>query len=313
MKCIAICLLWASSATAQSALTDFIPPQTKVVIGFNLRNVIDAMFLPALKSDPNSMAAMLLAQNSFKGMDPLKDIDSVLIVATGQEQTPTGLAILRGRFDAKSIPGNAQYHGIPVMTAEKDPKSLTALLDGFTAIAGDIDQVHAAIDRMGKPHVLDPALAARITALSAKFDVWGMGDSAKGFPAAKGQPGGLDALDHFEFGATYRKDLTIEAEAHVRQGQDTKKMRESLSFLETMLNGKQTASNGTKFDLQSKNGTFKLSLFIPEAELKKAMAAQKTSLTTMAAPQPKPTRPEDVKIIKSPNGDTMQVILPGGH
>jgi len=304
MKTAALLLLWTATAWTQSWPTDLLPPEHRVVIGINVRAIIDSTVLPNLDSDPKSVSALLLAQKGLSGLNPLKDVDSILVVITGDGPTPPGLAIVRGHFDAEKLG--------PALVANNDPKNMTVVLDPTTLLAGDVATVRAAIDGRGKPHKTDAALVAKIDSMSSRFDVWGLGDVPKGFAAANGASGGLEAVDHFEFGAAFRKGLTIEAQAHVRTTQDSKKMTESLAMLEKMFSVKQTSSNGGKFSLSSSNGTFKLSLMLTEEELKKAMAAQKASIAKAFPPAPKPTRPEDVKIINRPNGDTFQVILPGG-
>jgi hypothetical protein len=304
MKIAALLLLWTGTAWTQSWLTDLLPAEHRVVIGINVRAIIDSAVLPNFGSDPKTVSALLLAQKELNGLDPLKDVDSVLVVITGDGPTPPGLAIVRGHFDAEKLG--------PALANNKDPKNMAVVLDPTTLLAGDVPTVRAAMDGRGKPHKTDAALVAKIDSLSARFDVWGLGDVPKGFAAANGASGGLEAVDHFEFGAAFRKGLTIEAQAHVRSTQDSKKMTESLAMLEKMFSVRQTSSNGGKFSLTSQNGTFKLSLVLTEEELKKAIVMQKTSIAKALTPAPKPTRPEDVKIVSRPNGDTFQVILPGG-
>jgi hypothetical protein len=304
MKTAALLLLWTAPAWTQAWLTDLLPPEHRVVIGINARAIIDSAVLPNLNADPKLASSLLLVQKQLHGLDPLKDVDSVLVVITGDGQTPPGLAIVRGHFDAEKLG--------PAIAENKDPKNVAVLLDSSTLIAGDEPTVRAVMESRGKPHKTDAALVAKIDSMSSRFDVWGLGDVPKGFAAANGASGGLEAVDHFEFGASFRKGLTIEAQAHVRSSQDSKKMSESLQMLEKMFSVRQTSSNGGKFSLTSQNGTFKLSLVVSEEELKKAIAAQKASIAKAFTPAPKPTRPEDVKIVSRPNGDTFQVILPGG-
>lgn len=306
MRLPAICLVCAAAALAQPAPTDFIPPHSKVVFGINLRRIIDSQELRDLTTDSQSLAPLMLAQSGLLGLDPLKDVDSIVIASTGEGDTPPTLAIFRGRF------------GKLKLVDMKNPKSIVVLVDESTLLAGDASEVHAVIDRRDGAPGLDPALLARVASLAARFDVWGMGDKPGGFAAAKGQAGGLDAVDHFEFGASFQKGLSLDAEIHVRSTQDAQKMSESLKFFEAMLNGQKTADNGTKFSLHTQNGTLKLSMAIPEEELKKAIAAQKASMAAgaaaaAAAAKPKPTAPKDVQIITNSNGDTLRVILPGGH
>jgi hypothetical protein len=245
----------------------------------------------------------MLAQNGLSHLDPLKDVDSIVIASTGEGEAPPAVTILRGRFS-----------GLKLVDV-KNPMGTVVLFDESTMIAGDAAEVHAAMLRRGTAPGLNPALAARITALAARFDFWGTGDNPKGFAAAKGQAGGFDAVDHFEFGASFRNGLSLDAEVHVRSAQDAQKLAESMKFFEAMMTGVKNSASGTKFNLHIQEGTLKLSLTIPEEELKKAIAAQKASMAAgMAAglkAQPKPDLRG--KIVTSPNGDTISVTLPGGH
>jgi hypothetical protein len=83
----------------------------------------------------------------------------------------------------------------------------------------------------------------------------------------------------------------------VKSSKDVEKLMQSLKMLEFMISAQQKKEGGPKFDLQSDHETVKLSLFIPEEDLKKGIEAQKATLTTAlggasqpaAAPKPVPT------------------------
>ncbi|SPE41568.1 conserved hypothetical protein [Candidatus Sulfopaludibacter sp. SbA3] len=122
-------------------------------------------------------------------------------------------------------------------------------------------------------------------------------------------------MDHFEFGGSFRNGFSLDGEIHARTAGDAKKVAEWLKFFETMTGSQQNAANGTKFSVHTEDGTLKLSLRIPEEELKKAIAAQKASMAAavkaQAQPQPKPD--PHGKIVTNAAGDTVSVTLPGGH
>lgn len=272
MRLVAFSLLCAASAFAQPAAADFIPANSKVVLGINLRSLIDAAQLPDLKTDSHSLPAMMLAQNGLGALDPLKDVDSILIASTGEGDQPPAVAIIRGRFAGLNP------------TDTKDPKGIVVRVDDSTLLAGPPDMVHAAMDRRGA--ALDPALAARVAALSAHNDFWGVG-------------GKLENVDRFEFGASFQDGLALDAEFHVHSSEATKKLTESMKFFEAMMHGQ-------KFNLQMRNNVVKISLRIPKEELKKAIAAG-------MKPQPVPKPPAPGKVVTRTNGETVSVTLPGGH
>ncbi len=305
MRLFALLLIGALSSVAQPALTDFIPPQSKVIIGFNLRHMIEGAHLPDLDLGTQSVSSTLLNQNGLSGMNPLKDVDSILIASTGEGQNPPSIAILRGRF------GHVQ------LAVKKDMKSAFKRIGDDIIITGDPAIVNSITGETPADWKLNGAMLERITALSGKFDIWGTGDNPKGFTAAKNQAGGLnaDAVDHFEFGASLQKGLTAEAEFHLKSPQDAEKLTQSLKFLELMLAAQKNSASGAKFSLGANNGTVKLSLFIPEEELKKAITAQKGAFPMMPMITQAPPKPVDTKgkIVTNSTGDTVSVTLPGGH
>jgi hypothetical protein len=238
MKLAACNLLWVACACAQPAPTDYMPPSTKMAIGINVRRLIDAAQLPDLNWDPHSLTATMLAQAGLSGLNPLKDIDSIVIASSGEGEKPPAVAILRGRFAGLK----------PV--ASKDPNSALILVDESTMLVGTKAEVEAAMQH--RSGALAPALAARVTAMASRYDCWGAG-------------GRVDNVDRFEFGAGFQDGLDLNAEFHVRPT-GAQKLTETTKFLEAIM-------NGPKFHLEAHNGVIKLSLHVDKAELKKAMVA----------------------------------------
>jgi hypothetical protein len=302
MRLFALLLLGAASTAAQPALTDFIPPESKVVIGINVRHLIDSAQLPDLATGSQTLSTLMLEQSGLSGLNPLKDVDSVLIASTGEGPQPPTVAILWGRF------GKVQ------LADKKNPKGIVRRIGDSMLAAGDPGIVNAIAEQRPGAMKITQALAERIATLADKYDVWGTGDNPQGFSAAKGQTGGLnaDAVDHFQFGASFEKGLTAEAAFHLKSPQEAQKMAQSLQFIEAMLSNQKTPASGTKFNLSTKDGTVRLALFIPEEELKKAMAAQKASFSLAPKPQPKPVDTRG-KIVTNSAGDTVTVTLPGGR
>ncbi len=325
---------------AEPVPVDLLPPGTRILIGCSLRSLADSPLLKGLSTDIGKVD-FSQAKASFgdaagwAGVNPLKDLDSIVLAADGSGKNARGLAVLRGRFPAEPQKNARIYRGVPVLEDPKDPSRSLAVLDTGTAIAGSAAEVRAAIDRRGKAPALVPKIAARFAELAASFDFWGVGDLPDGITPATAPTKELQSIDYFEFGATLRDGLRFRGEFHVKTAQQAAEMQSSLQMIEAMLKAKSPAGGGT-FDLRVENGSLKLELFVPEAELRKAMVAQKGNLAGIlqrgigmsqaVAAQPLliqgngPTRPAVPPApastgftVTDPRGDTVTVMLPGAH
>lgn len=298
-------LFCAAAAFAQTYPVEFIPPHSKVVIGIDLRRIKEAVQLPAnLPPETQGLASLMLAQNGLSHLNPLTDVDSILIATSGEGENPPALAVIRGRFASLKL------------TEQKNAKGVLMLADDSTLLAGDAAEVRAALDRKQHPAAADSAFLARINSLAARFDAWGLGEQSGGFAAAKGQAGGLDGVDRFQFGASFHKGLALEAEAHMKSAQDAQRLSQSLKFFEAMLAGQKTSPDGSKFNLSTQNGTLKIALFVPQEQLKKAMDAQKAGFAAALQPKPqaapRPKTDPNGRIVTNGAGETVGLILPGG-
>jgi hypothetical protein len=305
-----------------AALPEYLPPDTKVLVGFSLRGLIDAPLFSGL-ADAKTTAAGFLAGSPLAGIDPLKDIDGLIIASTGQGENAPSLLVIRGRFATKLLPPETPpYKGVPVYEDQKKANGTVALLDNNTLLAGDATLVRAAIDRRGQASQLSSALVERVQALETRYDLWGLGELPPGFAARTSPtaPAEIQAIDRFEFGASLRHGLELAGQIHVRTPEDAEKMAQSLKLLEMMLQMQQTSSSGIKFDLKSDNGTFRFSLTISEEELTKGLASQKANFGPAqkwdGAPAQPPksvmitVSPAPGSVVKNDRGDAVTVTLP---
>ena len=318
----ALVLSAGALCAADAAITGFLPPGTKIVLGVRVRSLADSPFAKGIMTQAHAAGADWLKMAAALGFDPLRDLDEVLIATSGEGQNPPSLLVAIGRFDVARLSEGAQrYHDVPILGGAKPTDPVVAILDANTALAGDRPMVLAAIDRGGAASEAAPdaALAARIDALHGRYDVWGVGDRPEGFVSSP-QTTAVDGIDRFQFGMSIHQGLEMAAEVHARSPQDAEKLSASLGLLSAMLKAQQPAG-GAKFDLQADNGTFKLAIAIPEEELKKAMEAQSGMLAqmlgggTMApatrlAPGPAPRTTPPPVLDKA--GNTVVLTLPGG-
>jgi hypothetical protein len=323
---------------ADFSLPDCIPPDSNVIFGMSLRSLLDSSVLKSFQSDMQKMSADLLKggpfpgleiakSGPFQGFDPLKDVDDVLFASTAAKDKSTALIILHGRFDPAHLHGSwTSYNGVPIFGDAGQGAGAVAVLDESTAILGDLAEVQAAIRRRGAPSQMKPALTEQIREMAGRYDFWGVGDLPEGYQPSKGQADDLNSVDHFQFGASMRSGLEITGEIHARTPKDAAKMAESMKMVEAMLKSQPSSGNGTKVDLQSANGTIKLSVVISEEELKKGIETQKKAfaagmnsaprmvgaspaLTTGAKTAPRP----QATVVNNDRGETVKVTLPGGH
>ena len=316
---------------ADGPVPDYVPPGTRAVIGLHVRAIIDSNMVQSLAADLfKDSAAKLNVSSPFPGIDPLKDVDEVIIASTMEGDHPPSLVICRGRFPVQELAKGAQrYHGIPIKEVQNGEG--IAVLDAGTILGGDLTQIRAAIDRRDKHSGgLNAALAAQAAQLSARYALWGAGALPPDFHPPAGGPDALKTLDRFDFGVGLDKGLQLAATLHTRSAEDIQKLGAALQLFEMMAKSQPDAS-GTKIETRVENGTLKLSLAVPEEALKKALAQQRGAIgqalaqakgqpLSVSEPAARPTiapaassapASKETKIVSDKEGASVQVTLPG--
>ena len=330
----------AGAGAADSIPFDLLPPGTRILVGCSVESLKTSPLLQGVGVSSGSLSGSLGTAAAPPGFNPLKDVDSIVFGAAGSKQDSPALAVLRGRFPAIT-PNATVYRGAQLLEDPRNPKYSLAVLDQGTAIVGAPAQVRAALDRRGRVSAPVSKIAARFLELGASSDLWGVGDVPEGLTAAGSAAMALQAIDRFEFASTLRDGLRFRAEIHSRTTGQASQMTASLQMIEAMLKG-QTPAGGPKFDLRVENGSLVIELFVPEADLRKAMAAQKDQLAGMlqkgitmsrpgAAPAgfaplgfpaiagqpsvpvspPLPSAGAPGSVVTNPRGETVTVVLPG--
>ena len=280
---------------ADAAPTDFFPAGTKVVFGINVRKIAESPLAQAgltqarAQVQSQAAAADWLKLAAVAGFDPLRDIDEVLVATNGEGQNPPSLIVASGRFNvARLAVGAKRYHGVPILGGDKPTDGVVALLNGSTALAGDRPTVLAAIDHLGNGAQIDDALAERIAAARSRYDIWGMGDRPEGFVAPTPQASGLESIDRFQFGMSVSHGLELGAEVHARSAKDAEQIVAMMGMMQAMIKAKQPAGGSAKFDVHAEEGTIKLSVVVPEADVLKAVQMQTGAATQAMAGKPAP-------------------------
>jgi len=262
---------------SDASLSELAPPGTKVAAGINVRGLLDSPLASEIGAQEREAVAKLAVSGKLTGLDPFKDVDRVWAFMTSANDKAPALLVVRGRFDVEQMArGAKRYKDVPVVEAGAEAGYVFGLIDGQTAIAGETAQVFAAIDRLGSGAHLDAEMQGRIDAAASRYDIWGTGDVPDGMPVAAAQAPGLGSIDRFMFGVTLRQGLGLTAEIHARSTEDAGKLMALLSTLEAAIKS-QKKEGGPTFDAQSENGTFRISMTVPEAELREAIGSRRAA------------------------------------
>jgi hypothetical protein len=280
MRLVLVALAAVRLVAAADSGLDFLPSATKVVFGIHLSAIVESAIFKEAGAGTQKLGEDWLKMAAITGFDPLHDIDEILMVSAADKENAPALLVLRGRFNLERMGAGApRYRGVAMVGDSKTGKGVLALLDATTAVAGELPVVRAAIDRRGHGAPMEEQLAARVESLRDRFDIWGTGERLEGFVPPTGKREELDSMDRFEFGIRISKGFELGAELHARSQKDAEKLASSMEMLKMMASAQ--GQTGPKIDVQTKDGTVKISVMVSEEDLKKLMAAQRKASVPM--------------------------------
>ena len=179
-----------SAASAFSAvdagLLALVPPDAQLVSGVHVSQSRVSPFgqfvISQFQTEPGDLQNLV----NQTGFDPGKDVSEVLMGFNGKPKEGNGLVLARGNFDPERIRTAAIAKGATVEsylgtdlivcggTGPRLRGAVGAFISRSRAVAGDRDSVKYAIAHanMTQPPGLNPALAAKINAISASADAW---------------------------------------------------------------------------------------------------------------------------------------------
>ena len=288
VRCLLPVLVSLSALPAAADnVTDLLPPDTKMVFGIRVHNLMLSPMAKTIAAQAQAAGAGLLQGVPAAGVDFLRDIDEVLIATAGKGQNPPTLIVVTGRFDLARLAEGARhyYRDVPLLGGDSLGNGVMAPLDRGLAVLGDRNLVRAAIDQRSGSNHIDAALNDRITSLRQRYDIWGLGEQLGGFQAPVPQVKALESIDRFQFGMQLASGLELGAEIHARSPEDADKLRSVIEMIAAMLKGKASGSQA-KFDLQADGDTLKLDVYIPESELKKVVETERAALSPVSIAGP---------------------------
>jgi hypothetical protein len=182
----ALCGVLPANA-ADPQLLNLVMPDAKVLAGVNVDQAKVTPFGLYILGQMQLQDAHLKELTTLTGFDPTRDVHELLVATTSTVATagangghPTGLAVARGNFDPARINALLQteagaktetYNGVTIL---EDPKQTVgfAFLNATIVVAGDVENVKAAIDRQNHPTPLPTNVSLQVTAWSASQDAW---------------------------------------------------------------------------------------------------------------------------------------------
>ncbi len=290
---------------ADPQLLALVMPDAVVVSGANVQQAETSQFgqfvLQQIQANDTGLQKLIAAT----GFDPTKDVSETLAASNGTAQT--GLVLARGTFDAAKFAAAATLQNAVLETYDgatiiEDPNKKFGLAfpTSSIAVAGDLADVKAALDRMNAPASLPAALTVQINTWSGTEDAWAIstvplstfhhGDakgraaappSAATVPGLNGQ-GVFQAIQSAAGGVTFGTNDVITAQATADNAQDAQSMADALKLLASLAQlqaSKEPAAAQLAQSLQvTTNGTsLNLSASIPEATLEQLIHPDNTA------------------------------------
>jgi len=327
-KLLSVSLAFSAIAcAADPALLNLVMPGARVFAGVNVERIFASPIGKEIDSKIREAAPQFQEIMNQAGFNPTRDLKEILIVATAQGQNGPSLFLVRGSFDAAKLgtylassgqtPHN--YEGVRILSNPAQKSSSVALLDDGIAVAGELDQVRAAIHRRNHGTELPAELASRIAALSERYDIW-FQSSVPVMPLTgklsdpKFQQGAevLKSIQQLSGGVKFSSGLDLAAEVVTHNEQEAASLLGMMQMFTGFLTANQQSPGALKPDavkLSAQGKTVHFALSVTEEQLKKAYEQQQSRMASAShsAIAPKP-RPVDTGLVIQGSGRDMGTV-----
>lgn len=275
-------------------LLGLVMPDAKVLAGVNVVSAKNSPFGQYVLSQmaPNNQELQKMA--ALTGFDPTQDLIELLAASNATPGAHAGLALATGTFNTSAIMAAATlagatsqtYNGVTIIVDPnaKIPSGI-AFLGSTIAIAGDLTDVKAAIDRQSAPSKIDSGLAGTANSLSNSQDAWVVsivGPPAmmipKGGPTAPGAPAGalpataLQQIVSGNAGVKFGANVVVTAQAQADNAQDATSLAGMLQLLANMAQlqadkNPQAAALAKNLTVSSSGVNINVAFTLPESQL----------------------------------------------
>lgn len=255
---------------ADQQLINLLMPDAKVVAGVNADQAKASPFGQYILQQMQTQDRHLRELSLQTGFDPSKDVQELLVATSGEPGKEKGLALARGNFNVAGITGAATQHGGIVetyggATLVQDPKRTVAFafVNTTMAIAGDLANVKAAIDRLKSPSALPAALLSQINEWSNSQDAWAITtvppnslSPRANAPKIPGVGPGQDAFQNIQKaagGVRFGSTVTAKVQGETDGPQSAQQMADALKLLVSFAQMQGNADQTVKALLQAFN------------------------------------------------------------
>jgi hypothetical protein len=295
-----------------------LPGDSPVLIGLDVRKLTKSSFYQ--KQVSQSSKARLDAFKEIEektGLNPERDVDTVVFAGTRESGPKHGVALVMGRFDAEKLgTGMTQrkgvtsspYKGTPLFSfADGDVKRSLAVLDASSIVLGEEPLVQATIDNRGGGRTglaSNPALAARLARVRPGATFWMVGDASalKDMPASVPGAGGggamtLPALQQIVISGDFDPQISVDIIGDTADDAGAKNLADMLrgfiAFGTVQAASKpELAGLATAFNVAQDKNQVTIAVRLPpelvEALQKTAQPAAPPAISPAASPTPKP-------------------------
>jgi hypothetical protein len=290
MRSLAVLFVAAISLSgADQGLVNLLPAGAQVVAGIDYQRARTTPFGRFVVAELERSGHDFDQFVATTGFDPRRDILEVIFVSNTGGRGAPALIVARGNFDGTKLYGLAKQHGwAPIRHQDVDlltkNRGAFAILDGGLAIAGNVGEVRAAIDRRTGTPGIEAATARRIDELSRQYDAWLFTTSPESLATAIPDAGtrrgidvrALNAIQETSGGVKFGDTVEIAGEAVTRSEKDAAALADVVKFLSGMvrLNRDRPGASDMALlldtlQLATDGSTLRFSLSVPEKELER--------------------------------------------
>ena len=307
------------AGAADQGLLDFIMPDARVVFGADIGRMRSSPMHESFNQGVRGANPELRKLMEAAGFDPLRDLQEVLFASPGLGQNPPALVVARGTFDSSKLRAFAEsagskitdFGGVPILSDPDKDSGAFALLDNII-LAGNKEQVQAAIGRRGRGLILNTEMAMRIASLSRRYDAWlisiaPLATMAANLPEEAKLDGltntqALRAIEQFSIGIGFSADLKLDAEMIMTNAKSAGAFANGIQVLLGVAQKSAKEEPGIMAVLQNLNfgvdhNIVHMGFSVPGPELEKVVAKaftvqpKKGPLTATRMPAPEPPAP----------------------
>ncbi len=281
-------------AAADPALLALMPADSTLLAGVHADRAVASRFGQYVLQRMGPGADDMEKLTAATGFDPRRDLREAMLASRGLGDQRQALMAARGTFDVQRLRAQATAHGAPIVTyrgvellaGSKQDSGRVAFLNGSLAVAGQEEEVKAAVDRWRSGARPSAALAAKATEMSARNDAWFVSVGSPALlagrvpnPTVGGAMKGdlIQAIEQYSGGARFGNEVVLSGEAVARSERDATALSDVVRFLVSLLQLNAGRGEANTVDLVSQleldvhGRTVKGTLTIPEEQMERLL------------------------------------------